>query len=68
MQRPMELFTKSADLGCSVAHYDLADIYYGGGNMKKAKFHHEAAAMAGHEEGQIQPWLYGGRKHDGGEL
>jgi TPR repeat protein len=32
------------------AHYNLADIYYEGGDLKKAKFHYEAAAMAGHEQ------------------
>jgi TPR repeat protein len=48
--KAIELFIRSANLGCNVAHYDLADVYYGGGNMKKAKFHYEAAAMAGHAE------------------
>ena len=48
--RAMELFTKSAELGSSKAHNNLADIYHDGGNLKKTKFHHEAAAMAGHEE------------------
>jgi TPR repeat protein len=47
--KSMELFTKSAELGCSMAHYYLATIYDEGGNLKKAKFHYEAAAMAGHE-------------------
>jgi TPR repeat protein len=47
--RAIELYTKSADLGCSEAHNSLAGVYYEGGNMKKAKFHWEAAAMAGHE-------------------
>ena len=27
----------------------MADIYRQGGDLKKAKFHYEAAAMAGHE-------------------
>jgi TPR repeat protein len=47
--RAMELFTKSAELGSSKAHHQLADIYHEGGALKKAKFHWEAAAMAGHE-------------------
>ena len=47
--KSMELFTKSAELGCSMAHYYLATIYDEGGDLKKAKFHYEAAAMAGHE-------------------
>jgi len=47
--KAMELLTKSAELGCSKAHNRLSDIYYEGGAPKKAKFHWEAAAMAGHE-------------------
>jgi len=47
--KAMELFTKSAVLGCSEAHCKLGGIYHEGGDMKKAKFHLEAAAMAGHE-------------------
>jgi TPR repeat protein len=46
----MELYAKSADLGYSEAHSHLGNIYHEGGNMKKAKSHFEAAAMAGHEE------------------
>ena len=48
--KTMELFTKSAELGFSKAHYLLGGIYHEGGDMKKAKFHCEAAAMAGNEE------------------
>jgi TPR repeat protein len=47
--KAMELYSKAADLGCSRAHSHLADIYRRGRNMKKAKFHLEAAAMAGLE-------------------
>jgi TPR repeat protein len=47
--KAFELYTKAADLGCSVANYNLANIYDEGGDLKKAKFHYEAAAMAGHE-------------------
>jgi TPR repeat protein len=43
-----ELYTRAANLGCSKAHNNLGNIYEGG-NMKKAKFHYEAAAMAGDE-------------------
>ena len=42
-----ELFTKSAELGCSEAHRALGNNE--GGDMKKTKFHLEAAAMLGHE-------------------
>jgi TPR repeat protein len=45
----MELLTKSADLGFSQAHGHLGDIHHEEGNMNKAKFHWEAAAMLGHE-------------------
>jgi TPR repeat protein len=48
-ERAMELFTRAADLGFSKAHSHLAGIYHEGGDIKKAKFHYEAAAMAGHE-------------------
>jgi TPR repeat protein len=47
--KSMELYARSAELGCSKAHFYLATIYHEGGNLKKAKFHYEAAAMAGHE-------------------
>ena len=53
MQRAMELFTKSAELGFSKAHSHLGDIYFEGGDLKKAKFHLEAAAMAGHERARF---------------
>jgi TPR repeat protein len=36
-------------LGYKKAHNNLSGFYYEGGDMKKAKFHFEAAAMAGHE-------------------
>jgi TPR repeat protein len=47
--KAMELLIKSADLGLSKAHCHLADMYFKGGDLNKAKFHYEAAAMAGHE-------------------
>jgi TPR repeat protein len=37
------------ELGSSKAHDNLALIYKRGGDFKEAKFHLEAAAMAGHE-------------------
>jgi TPR repeat protein len=45
----MELYIRAANLGCRQAHHHLADIYQGAGLLKKAKFHYEAAAMAGNE-------------------
>jgi TPR repeat protein len=44
-----ELYARAAELGFSKAHYNLADDYHNGGDLKKAKFHFEVAAMAGHE-------------------
>jgi TPR repeat protein len=46
--KAIEHCVRAADLGFSKAHSNLA-VYHQGGNMKKAKFHFEAAAMAGHE-------------------
>jgi len=47
--RAMELWKQAAELGSSQAHYHLGVEYKLGGDLKKAKFHYEAAAMAGHE-------------------
>jgi TPR repeat protein len=47
--KAIELFTRSADLGYSRAHYNLAVNYQGVGDLKKTKFHLEAGAMAGDE-------------------
>ena len=47
--KAIELYVRAADLGCSEAHNQLGSIYRKGGDMKKAKFHVEAAAMAGNE-------------------
>ena len=48
--KAMELYARATDLGSSKARYNLAVIYRKEGDLKKAKFHTEAAAMAGHEE------------------
>jgi hypothetical protein len=49
-ERAMELWTQAAKLGSSDVHYELGIHFHDGGrDMKKAKFHYEAAAMAGHE-------------------
>ena len=47
--KSMELFAKAADLGFTKAHNNLAVVYEGAGNLKKAKSHLEAAAMTGNE-------------------
>jgi tetratricopeptide (TPR) repeat protein len=43
------LLTRAAELGDTEAHNQLGSDYREGGYLKKAKFHYEAAAMAGHE-------------------
>ena len=46
----VKLWTQAAELGSmSKAHFFLGKHYYEGGNLKKAKFHYKAAAMAGHD-------------------
>ena len=47
--RAVELYARAADLGYNDAHFGLGDINREGGNLKKAKFHFEATAMAGNE-------------------
>ena len=47
--KSMELFTRATELGFTKAHCNLGGVYHRGGNMKKAKFHFVAGAMAGHE-------------------
>ena len=47
--KAMELYTRAAELGCSKAHSFLGKLYHEGGYLKKARFHFEAAAMAGNE-------------------
>ena len=48
-ERAMKLYTRAADLGYSKAHCELGNIYNQGGDLKKAKFHFETAAMFGCE-------------------
>jgi TPR repeat protein len=47
--KAVELFARTGELGCSQAHCYLGSIYRLRGDIKKAKFHFEAAAMAGNE-------------------
>jgi len=47
--KALELWKHAAALGSSKSHFHLGNMYREGGDMKKAKFHYEAAAMAGHE-------------------
>ena len=52
--KAIELFTKSAELGCSKAHVHLGMLHYKGGDMRKAKYHYEAAAGRT-RRGTVQP-------------
>ena len=45
-EKAIELWTQAAALGSSHAHYSLGFYYEGGGDLKKAKFHYEAATIA----------------------
>jgi TPR repeat protein len=47
--KAMQLWTLAVKHGSSKAHYNLGNVYHEGGDIKKAKFHYGAAAMAGHE-------------------
>jgi len=48
-KKAIELWTQAAKLGSSSAHFNLGNEYQKGGYLKKARFHYEAAAMAGNE-------------------
>jgi len=50
VKKAMELWKQALALGSSKAHSCLAEAYrHELGDLKKAQFHYEAAAMAGHE-------------------
>jgi TPR repeat protein len=49
LEKAHELWKQAATLGSSQAHFQLGNDYIGEGDSKKAKFHFEAAAMAGCE-------------------
>jgi TPR repeat protein len=63
--KAIELYAKSAELGFSKAHFNLGNSYYKGGDLKKAKFHFEAAAMAGHE---VARYILGCLEYDSGNM
>jgi TPR repeat protein len=58
--KAMELFASAAELGYSKAHNNLGTIYHQRGDLKKAKFHWEAAAMAGDEQARFNLGLIEG--------
>ena len=52
--KAMELYVRAADLGCSGAHCKLGGIYHlQRGELRKAKFYYEVAAMAGDENARF---------------
>ena len=63
--KAIELYTRAAELGCSNAHCNLADFLYKGGDLKKAMFHFEAAAMKGHE---VARYNLGGMEREAGNM
>jgi len=59
--KAMEFLTKAAKLGDAESHYDLGMMYghrlpfsTAGKDMKKARYHLEEAAIAGHPEARLQ--------------
>ena len=48
-QKAMELWKQATELDSRYAHCFLGYVYYEGGDLKRAKFHTAAAAMAGHD-------------------
>ena len=61
----MELYARAAELDNPKARYNLARIYGDGGDLKKAKFHYEVTAMAGHD---VARFLLGMMKHKLGNM
>jgi hypothetical protein len=59
--RAMKFYARAADLGSSHAQFRLGDIYDDWGDLKKSKFHLEAAAMAGHELARFNLGLLEGK-------
>jgi TPR repeat protein len=49
-KKATELWTQAAELGFITAHKALGKIYHKRGDVKKAKFRYEAAAMAGDKD------------------
>jgi hypothetical protein len=48
-EKAKQLLMRAAELGYSHAHCLLANVHEEGGDLKKAKFHYESAAMAGND-------------------
>jgi TPR repeat protein len=59
--KAMELWRQSANLGSSRAHFALGTEFFDSGDLMKAKFHYEEAAMAGHEDARSNLGIIEGR-------
>jgi TPR repeat protein len=59
LAKGVELLTQAAKLGSSQAHYHLGNKHRQRGDLKKAKFHYGAAAMAGYETARFNLGLNG---------
>jgi len=73
--KALELYARAAEFGSSQAHFFMGIIYRQEGDLKKAKFHYEAAAMAGHEDArckigvmEYESWRHGGMEYQSGHL
>jgi len=64
-EKAMDLWKHAAKLGSSEAHFSLGSVYCEGGELKKAKFHYEAAAMAGHEGARYRVGIMEGKSGNG---
>jgi TPR repeat protein len=52
-KKATKLWIQAAELGISKAHIALGKLYHKRGDLKKAKFRYEAAAMAGDEDARF---------------
>jgi len=53
-EKAMDLWKHAAKLGSSEAHFSLGSVYCEGGELKKAKFHYEAAALPRYRVGIME--------------
>jgi TPR repeat protein len=65
LTKAVKLYTRSGELGNRKAHKNLGGIYHRGGNLMKAKFHWEAAAMAGDE---LARYFLGTMEYESGNM
>ncbi len=61
--KAIDLYARAGQLGHGMAHNQLGGIYDDRGDMKKVRFHYEAAAMAGNE---LARWNLGCLEYNSG--